>query len=104
MSPTVLARCNTFLLHRIANDRDQELVQRLVPDTLSGLLKELPSIPARQAILLGWATPVPVLVEITELPEPHRPRSPDPALWEAWTGTSPRPINWPEIVEAWRSP
>jgi len=36
VSPTVLSQCNTFLLHRIVNDRDQELVRRLVPDNLGG--------------------------------------------------------------------
>ena len=40
VSPTVLSQCNTFLLHRLVNDRDQELVKRLVPDGL-GPLREL---------------------------------------------------------------
>ncbi|MEW5815080.1 MAG: ATP-binding protein [Spirochaetota bacterium] len=35
LSPTVLSQCNTFLLHRIVNDRDQELVRRLIPDNLA---------------------------------------------------------------------
>lgn len=47
LSPTVLAQCNTFLLHKIVNDRDQELVGKLVPGNLGGLLKELPSLPSR---------------------------------------------------------
>ena len=101
LSPTVLAQCNTFLLHRIVNDRDQELVSKLVPDNLGGLLKELPSLPSRQAILLGWAATVPTLVEITELPEDHRPRSSDPKFWDVWTGKEDRPINWREIVDDW---
>ena len=101
LSPTVLAQCNTFLLHRMVNDRDQELVGRLVPDNLGGLLKELPSLPSRQAILLGWAATVPTLVEITELPEEHRPRSSDPEFWNVWTGEKERPINWHEIVDDW---
>jgi hypothetical protein len=103
LSPTALAQCNSFLLHRIVNDRDQELVHRLVPDTLAGLLNELPSLPARQAILLGWATPVPVLVEISELPEAHRPRSPDPHFWEVWTGALDRTIDWSELAKDWAS-
>lgn len=86
LSPTVLSQCNTFLLHRIVNDRDQDLVRRLVPDSLGGLLNELPSLPARRAILLGWAVPSPVLVEVNELPPQHRPQSPDPGFWEVWTG------------------
>ncbi len=101
LSPTVLAQCNTFLLHRIVNDRDQELVGKLVPDNLGGLLKELPSLPSRQAILLGWAAQVPVLVEINELPTVHRPKSADPKFWEVWTGCEERFINWKKIVEDW---
>ena len=101
LSPTVLAQCNTFLLHRIVNDRDQELVGKLVPDNLGGLLKELPSLPSRQAILLGWAATVPTLVEITELPEDHRPRSSDPKFWDVWTGKEDRPVDWGKIVEDW---
>jgi hypothetical protein len=101
LSPTALAQCNTFLLHRIVNDRDQELVGRLVPDNLGGLLKELPSLPSRQAVLLGWAATVPTLVEITELPEKQRPRSSDPKFWEVWTGKEERSINWREIVDDW---
>lgn len=101
LPPTVLAQCNTFLLHRIVNDRDQELVAKLVPDNLGGLLGELPSLPSRQAILLGWAVPVPVLVEMTELPLEHRPSSADPHFWEVWTGLEERKIDWKPIVNEW---
>ncbi len=40
LSPTILAQCNSFLLHRLVNDRDQQLVGKLVPDNLAGLLEE----------------------------------------------------------------
>lgn len=33
LSETILSQCNRFLLHRITNNRDQELVAKLVPDT-----------------------------------------------------------------------
>jgi hypothetical protein len=101
LSPTALAQCNTFLLHRIVNDRDQDLVRHLVPDNLGGLLRELPSLPSRQAILLGWATPVPVLVEMKHLHEEYRPRSSDPHFWDVWTGELSRPIDWRPVTEDW---
>lgn len=101
LSQTVLAQCNTFLLHRIVNDRDQELVARLVPDNLGGLLKELPSLPSQSAILLGWAIPVPTLVEVRTLPEKHRPRSADPKFWDVWTGKAERKIDWKKIGRDW---
>ena len=79
LSPTVLSQCNTFLLHRISNDRDQDLVHRLVPDTLRGLLRELPLLPSQSAILLGWASELPVLVRMNDLPKSQQPRSDDQA-------------------------
>jgi len=102
LSSTVLSQCNTFLLHRIVNDRDQELVNKLVPDNLGKLLNELPTLPTRKAILLGWAAPVPILVEMNELIEDYRPKSADPDFWDVWTGQKERNVDWNEIVSEWQ--
>ena len=105
LSPTVLSQCNTFLLHRISNDRDQEQVHRLVPDNMRGLLRELPSLPSRHAILLGWASELPVLVRMKELSEEQRPQSDDPDFWDVWSNSTrePREVNWQPIVEEWQN-
>ena len=102
LSQTVLSQCNTFLLHRIVNDRDQDLVKKLVPDSLSGLLKELPILPSRKAILVGWAFPIPVLVEMRFLDKEHRPQSNDPNFWDVWTGKEKREIDWTKIANDWQ--
>ena len=102
LSPAVLSQCNTFLLHRINNDRDQELVRRLVPDNLRGLLRELPSLPSQMAILLGWASELPVLVRMKDLPIEQQPRSDDPDFWRVWTGEAPRPVDWEVIARDWQ--
>ena len=104
ISPTILSQCNTFLLHRIVNDKDQDLVKRLVPDGLGNLLRELPSLPSRRAIMLGWGAPAPLLTEMRELPEEHRPYSPDPAFWDVWTGQKECTINWKEVADNWSPP
>ena len=102
VSSTVLSQCNTFLLHRLVNDQDQNLMKRLVPDGLGPLLRELPSLPTRRAILLGWAAPAPILVEVRDLPKPFQPESPDPAFWDVWTGEEQRRIDWASIGDAWQ--
>jgi DNA helicase HerA-like ATPase len=108
ISPTILSQCNTFLLHRITNDRDQELVHRLLPDSLHGLLRELPSLPAQHAILLGWASELPVLVKIDDLPKDQRPQSDDPDFWSVWTrsdddgGIVERTVDWKAIAYEWQ--
>jgi uncharacterized protein len=109
LSPTVLSQCNSFLLHRISNDRDQELVNRLVPDNLKGLLRELPSLPSQSAILLGWASELPVLVRMNDLPKDQQPRSDDPDFWNVWVGKDDagnnvsRDIDWEPIAHDWQS-
>lgn len=102
LSPTVLSQCNSYLLHRISNDRDQDLVHKLVPDNLRGLLRDLPSLPSRNAILLGWASELPVLVQINALPEHQRPRSDDPDFWAVWSGQAKRDVNWSDIADDWQ--
>ena len=104
----MLSQCNSFLLHRISNDRDQELVNRLVPDNLKGLLRELPSLPSQNAILLCWASELPILVKMNDLPKAHQPHSDDPDFWNVWTrqSTDGQPVvrnaNWKEIADDWQ--
>lgn len=102
LSPTVLSQCNTFLLHRVSNDRDQELIHRLVPDNLRGLLRELPSLPSQQAILLGWASELPIMVRMNDLADHERPQSEDPDFWEVWSNAKSREIDWDSIAEDWQ--
>ncbi len=108
LSPTVLSQCNSYLLHRISNDRDQELVHKLVPDNLRGLLRDLPSLPSRHAILLGWASELPVLVQVKALPEHQRPKSNDPDFWAVWScqdndgNVVERNVDWKAIADDWQ--
>jgi len=108
LSQTVLSQCNSFLLHRISNDRDQDLVKQLVPDNLRGLLRELPSLPSQHAILLGWASELPVLVKMDDLPKSQQPHSDDPDFWNVWTGKDSngapviRKVDWKPIVDDWQ--
>ena len=112
LSATVLSQCNSYLLHRISNDRDQELVHKLVPDNLRGLLRDLPSLPSRHAILLGWASELPVLVQMNALPDGQRPKSDDPDFWAVWSGKKrddtgqdeavDRSVDWKAIADDWQ--
>lgn len=102
LSPTVLSQCNSFLLHRISNDKDQEIVGRLVPDNLRGLLKELPSLPSQQAILLGWAAELPIMVRMNDLNPEETPLSNDPDFWNVWTGIKEREVDWKKIADDWQ--
>ena len=100
LSPTVISQCNSFLLHRISNDRDQEMVHRLVPDNMRGILRELPLLPSRYAVLLGWASELPVIVKMNYLKEKIKPKSDDPKYWDAWIQEKPL-VDWCKISNEW---
>jgi len=108
LSPTVLSQCNSFILHRISNDRDQELVGKLLPDSFRGMLRELPSLPTQKAVLLGWASELPILVKIRDLSIDQQPQSDDPDFWEVWTRKDSegnevkRDIDWKKVADDWQ--
>ena len=103
LSPTVLSQCNSFLLHRISNDRDQALIHRLLPDNMRGILREIPSLPSQYAVLLGWASELPVMVKMRTLRDEQRPQSNDPDFWDVWTGKKEREINWKILANEWQN-
>ena len=103
LSPTVLSQCNSFLLHRISNDRDQELVHRLLPDNMRGIFREIPTLPSQYAVLVGWASELPVMVKMRTLLKEQCPQSDDPDFWDVWTRNQDRRIDWSAISSDWQS-
>lgn len=103
LSPTVLSQCNSFLLHRISNDRDQELVHRLLPDNMRGIFREIPTLPSQYAVLVGWASELPVMVKMRTLLKEQCPQSDDPDFWDVWTRSQDRRIDWSVIASDWQS-
>lgn len=103
LSPTVLSQCNSFLLHRISNDRDQELVHRLLPDNMRGIFREIPTLPSQYAVLVGWASELPVMVKMRTLLKEQCPQSDDPDYWDVWTRRKDHKIDWTAIASEWQS-
>ncbi|AKA69053.1 MULTISPECIES: ATP-binding protein [Clostridia] len=102
LSPTVLSQCNSFILHRIVNDRDQDMVRRMVPDNMGNILSELPALPTKKAIILGSAVSIPTVVDIKDIPSQNRPKSDTPDFWKVWTHAEERSLDWKPIVDTWQ--
>jgi hypothetical protein len=51
---------------------------------------------------LGWASELPVLVQINSLPEDQQPKSKDPDFWDVWSGKVERPVDWKAIADDWQ--
>jgi len=54
------------------------------------------------AVLVGWASELPVLVRMADLPADQQPRSDDPEFWKVWTGEVMRSVDWNAIADDWQ--
>ena len=68
----------------------------------------MPSLPSQNAILMGWATELPVLVKMNDLPKAQQPHSDDPDFWDVWVGKDAagnvclRTVEWKPITDDWQ--
>ena len=100
VSRTILSQCNNFLILRLTNDRDQSVVARLVPDSMSGLMDMLPMLDTGEAILLGDAVMLPTRIKLDKPEIP--PMSGTRDFWKEWGTTAPDAEAIAEAVETLR--
>lgn len=75
----VLSQMGTFLLHRVANDRDRDLLERSGSDIERDALSALPLLTPGEMLGMGVAFPIPLRLEVDPPagePESQGPRFP----------------------------
>jgi len=82
ISETIFSQCNNFIAMRLTNPADQNYVKRLLPDTVSNITENLPSLEKQEAIIIGDAITLPTLVCIDSIEK--RPRSIDIDVLTEW--------------------
>jgi len=87
LSRTVLAQCNSFIVHRIQNPDDQEYFKSVISGINRELLDQLPALAQQQAIVLGDCVALPLQVRINTVSP--RPRSDDPPFTREWANPKP---------------
>ena len=87
VSRTILSQCNNFLVLRLTNDQDQNVVRRLIPDSLAGVLDGLPLLDTGEALLLGDAILLPARIRL-KFPT-IEPLSQTRNFWQEWGEIAP---------------
>ena len=59
LSETALSQCGTLIVHRLTNPADKSIVRAAVSDIDEDILRMLPSLGTRHAIILGEAVRAP---------------------------------------------
>jgi uncharacterized protein len=100
VSRTVVAQCNNFIVMRLTNDRDQQVIEQLVPESLARLTDVLPLLEVGEAVVLGDALllPTPVRFDAPAV----KPASATRAFWNDWASQAGNADAIVEGVEALR--
>lgn len=100
LSRTVLAQCNSFIVHRIQNPEDQEYIRRIVPSINEDILRQLPALAQQTALIFGDCVRSPALLKIRQA-EPY-PRGDDPKFFVHWIGEQkPEEPPFEEVCKKW---
>jgi uncharacterized protein len=100
VSRTILSQCNNFLVLRLTNDQDQNVVRRLMPDSLAGVLDGLPLLDTGEAMLLGDAILLPARIKL-KFPS-IEPLSQTRNFWQEWGEHAPDRVAIAAAVETLR--
>lgn len=96
---TVLSQCNNLVAMRLTNGEDQNVVRRLLPDSLGGFGDLLPILDTGEALVVGDASLLPSRIRIAE---PNaKPNSGTVDFWDRWSNDD-KVADVTNAVRAWR--
>jgi DNA helicase HerA-like ATPase len=80
VSRTILSQCNNYIVMRLTNDRDQDVVSRLLPSSLTSVTGMLPMLDVGESLVIGDAVLLPMRIKL------DRPRvAPASATFPYWS-------------------
>jgi hypothetical protein len=96
---TILSQCNNVLAMRLSNAQDQNVVRKMMPDSLGALLEMLPILDTGEVLAVGDAMLLPSRVRVT--PPSEKPVSSTVNFWSEWSRTDCTP-DWELAAENMR--
>ena len=84
ISPTIISQLHNYLIHRLVNNRDIEMVEKAISYLDKVSVESLPILPVGACVLSGVIADLPVIVQVGELPSECQPQSENVDLDEHW--------------------
>lgn len=82
VNKTLLSQCSNFVSMRLTNAEDQNVIKKLLPDSLGGFGDILPTLDTGEALIVGDASLLPSRIRIDE--PTNRPNSGTVDFWDEW--------------------
>lgn len=102
ISETILSQCSTVFALRMNNEKDQNFVASVLPDSAAGLLNALPTLRQREAIVVGEGVAHPMRVRFAELEARFRPKGEAANFPKAWEDDSKGRDFLAAVIDRWR--
>ena len=102
VSKTILSQCNNFIVLRLTNDRDKNVIASLLPDSLKSTIEGLPLLDIGESLVVGDAILLPSKIMLDKPLESHRPMSATRNFWKEWDTKKPDNSAIEKAVEALR--
>ena len=78
----ILSQCNSYIIHKLTDYRDLDIVKSLVGANARELVEFVPILEKQHALVVGEAFTMPEIVKIN--PADPLPKSNDPKVIESW--------------------
>lgn len=102
LDESILSQCNTLIVLRMSNENDQNLVHRALPDSISNLVRALPTLRTQEALVVGEGAAVPMRLRFDDLDEEDRPQSADVKFTDLWRSGTEGEEYVADVVSNWR--
>ena len=83
ISPTIMSQLHNYIIHRLVNDKDLQMLENTMPTLDLFTFKAIPMLGQGEGIITGTAFKIPVIVKV-EKEETIRPSSDDVILTDLW--------------------
>lgn len=88
ISATIISQLHNYLIHRLINNRDLEMVEKAIAYLDKISIESLPILPAGACVLSGIIADLPLILQVDRLSEKEQPESQTIALTESWLDKS----------------
>ena len=88
ISATIISQLHNYLIHRLINNRDLEMVEKAIAYLDKISIESLPILPAGACVLSGIIADLPLILQVDRLSKEEQPESQTIALTESWVDKS----------------
>lgn len=88
ISATIISQLHNYLIHRLINNRDLEMVERAIAYLDKISIESLPILPAGACVLSGIIADLPLILQVDPLSKEEQPESQTIALTKSWLDKS----------------